>query len=194
MDQKEIDELLKKGNVDNFNKKQEELYNKLSNKINQTGSNKQEIEKNKKKGKVLGQLSKVTEEAEAGTNMVMNFLDNVLTITSKMKEKLNAQKDNEENKLIDEMLDSTELIENLIFNAMDAFQFQDINRQKLMKVMYTLAKLNEYLNDLLGADNDEDQTFGHDIENTSLFQKDGKKSDVDSVIEEFKKTNKNNND
>ena len=194
MDQKEIDELLQKGNVDNFNKKQEEIYNKLSNTINQKESTKQEIENNKKKGKVLGQLSKVTEEAEAGTNMVMNFLDNVLTITSKMKEKLNAHKENEDNKLIDEMLDSTELIENLIFNAMDAFQFQDINRQKLMKVMYTLAKLNEYLNDLLGADNDENVTFGHDIENTSLFQKDGKKSDVDSVIEEFKKTNKDNND
>ncbi len=194
MDQKEIDELLKKGNVDNFNKKQEEIYNKLSNSINQNESKKNEIDNNKKKGKVLGQLSKVTEEAEAGTNMVMNFLDNVLTITSKMKEKLNAHKENEDSKLFDEMLDSTELIENIIFNAMDAFQFQDINRQKLMKVMYTLAKLNEYLNDLLGAENDEDKTFGHDIENTSLFHKDGKKSDVDSVIEEFKKTNKDNND
>ena len=187
MDQKEIDELLKQGNVENFNKKQEELYNKLSDSIN--NDNKKKI--NKKKGKVLGQLSKVSEEAEAGTNMVMNFLDNVLTVTGKMKEKLNNHKNSqEENEFIDQMLDSTELIENLIFNSMDAFQFQDINRQKLMKVMYTLAKLNEYLNDLLGADNDEDQTFGHDIENTSLFQKDGKKSDVDSVIEEFKKSNK----
>ena len=36
-----------------------------------------------KKGEVMGQLSKVSEEAEEGTTLVMNYLENMLNIATK---------------------------------------------------------------------------------------------------------------
>jgi hypothetical protein len=68
---------------------------------------------------------------------------------------------------------------------MDAFQFQDIGRQKLMKVMYTLSKLNEYLNELLGGHEDRGREFGSTIEKKTLEQ-DKEKAVVDNIISEYK--------
>ena len=149
---------------------------------------------NKKDGVVMGQLSTVSKEAEAGTNMVMNFLENALVVNEKQKKNINELIAKEENELsikdfknfVKNSNDSILLIDDLIFNAMDAFQFQDINRQKLDKVMHTLAKLNEYLNELLGMNEKKGQTFGHSIEKTNL-QRDSNKDDVDNIIETFKK-------
>jgi hypothetical protein len=185
MDQKEIDEILKRGDLGQFDKRQQELSVKLE----QAGSPLPQ-----RQGEVIGQLSKVSEESEAGTNMVMNFLENVMTVLSKMKNyhktcEARLQADPAAVRSADVLKfygDTVFLVEDLIFNAMDAFQFQDINRQKLMKVMYTLAKLNEYLNELLGTEAEKSKLFGHDIENTSL-QKDRKKSEIDSLISSLQK-------
>jgi hypothetical protein len=87
--------------------------------------------------------------------------------------------------------DSSFLIEDLVFNAMDAFQFQDINRQKLMKVMHTLSQLNNYLNDLLGYDEPEDGkpvNFGKNIESKTLAT-DLNKENVDDIVAQFKNSN-----
>lgn len=186
MDQKEIDELLKAGAFKEYNKKQEELIRNISEK------RKTEVSPAKKEGKVMGQLSRVTEEAEAGTNMVMEFMENVLNTISKQKDFLKdireryKEKPSEIN--VDEVLtfvsDGLFLVEEHIFNAMDAFQFQDIGRQKLMKVMYTLARLNEYLNELLGSEGDQSQEFGSQIEEKTL-EKDKEKVDVDSIVADF---------
>lgn len=203
MDQKEIDELLKKGSLDDFSEKQQEIFQQIGHPQPsqpspppQAAAPEGDAAGRRKEGRVIGQLSKVSEEAEAGTNMVMNYLENVITIISKLK---NYQKNVEAKFQADPAAvhlpdvfqfinDTTFLIEDLIFNAMDAFQFQDINRQKLMKVMYTLARLNEYLNELLGVDEQKEKTFGHQIEQTGL-QKDAQKDDVDMLIEEFQKKN-----
>lgn len=146
-----------------------------------------------KKGKVMGQISRVTEESEAGTNMVMGYLENVLTVISRQQ---NFIKDigtmyRENPKAIDVgevlgfLMDNMNSIEEQIFHAMDAFQFQDIGRQKLMKVMYTLSKLNEYLNELLGSDSsDTSKVFGHTIEKKTLEQ-DKNKKEVDQVIANY---------
>ncbi len=183
MDQREIDEILKQGSPAALDRKQQELSGKLE----AAGL------PARRQGEVIGQLSRVSEESEAGTNMVMNFLENVITVLSKMK---NYQKKCEASLQADPSAvrsgdvlkfygDTVFLVEDLIFGAMDAFQFQDINRQKLMKVMFTLAKLNEYLNELLGTAAEKDRTFGRNIEGTSL-QKDKYRDEVDSLIEGFK--------
>ncbi len=185
MDQKEIDSLFSQGSITEFNKKQEELIQNLSTKEKREAAH--------KKGKVIGQLSKVTEESEAGTNMVMGYLENVLSVISKqqsfIKDILVKYKENPSNIYTDEVLsyldDNNMVIEDLIFSAMDAFQFQDIGRQKLMKVMYTLARLNEYLNELLGGEENKEKAFGHQIEKRTL-EKDKDKELVDNIIGNFK--------
>ena len=85
--------------------------------------------------------------------------------------------------------DITTLIEEEIYAAMDAFQFQDIGRQKLMKVMYTLGKLNEYLNELLGQESSKDRQFGRNIDKKTL-EKDKNKDEVDALIAQFKNEQK----
>jgi hypothetical protein len=184
MDQREIDEIMNKGNLTQIDKKQKEITQKLEAKGVVTPP--------PHRGEVIGQLSRVTEESEAGTNMVMNFLENVLTVLSKMKSfqksteaKMQAAPDTvKAAEVLTFYKDTVFLAEDLIFGAMDAFQFQDINRQKLLKVMFTLAKLNEYLNELLGTETDKNQQFGHNIESTTL-QKDSRKDEVDSLIQDF---------
>ncbi|MGE5343249.1 MAG: hypothetical protein ACM3SY_17395 [Candidatus Omnitrophota bacterium] len=182
MDQKEIDSLFSQGSITEYNKKQEELMRSLSEKEG-AGF---------KKGKVIGQLTRVNEESEAGTNMVMGFLENVLSVISKqqgfIRDILGEYKKNPNAIYIDEVLtylnDNNAAIEELIFSAMDAFQFQDIGRQKLMKVMYTLARLNEYLNELLGGEDSKEKQFGHQIEKRTL-EKDKDKDIVDNIVENF---------
>jgi hypothetical protein len=205
MDQKEIDALISQGSVADFNKKQEELLKNLADKATPSPppatpdeDSNSLLEPGKpetaeeKRGRVMGQLSRVTEEAEAGTNMVMGYLENVLTVVSRQQGFLTdiIDKYAENPSVIDvgEALsfikDNNTVVEELIFSAMDAFQFQDIGRQKLLKVMYTLAKLNEYLNELLGGDADRNKIFGHKIEKKTLEQ-DKNKSEVDSIIASF---------
>jgi hypothetical protein len=199
MDQKEIDALINQGSVEEFNKKQEELIKNLTDKSTSSSapiaSDSPPIPPvAEKKGKVMGQLSRVTEESEAGTNMVMGYLENVLNLISKqhgfIQDMSDMYQENPTAININEALsfvgDNLKTIEEAIFSAMDAFQFQDIGRQKLMKVMYTLAKLNEYLNELLGGETEKDKTFGNRIEKKTMEQ-DKDKSDVDEIVAGFQK-------
>jgi len=208
MDQKEIDALIQQsqGTLAEFSKKQEQLIKNLSGKKEPQISPKStpspsppanpqvNREESRRKGKVMGQLSRVTEESEAGTNMVMGYLENVLTVIGKqqcfirdIREKYN---ENAQEINVDEALcfldENLTLIEELIFNAMDAFQFQDIGRQKLMKVMYTLSRLNDYLNELLGGEEDRGKLFGRQIEQKTLDQ-DKEKEMVDGLVSNYKK-------
>jgi len=209
MDQSEIDALLDGGNLEEENKKQQDIVNSLIKPAETEASNEidnippteepEKPKKPKKKGAVMGQLSKVSQEAEEGTTLVMNYLENMLNIATKQKEysaKLETElKNNTLIKSTDEIIayfkDSSFLIEDLIFNAMDAFQFQDINRQKLMKVMHTLTQLNTYLNDLLGddsVDDDKPLNFGRNIEDKTLAT-DLDKENVDDIIAQFQNSN-----
>ncbi len=201
MDQSEIDALLSGGNLEKENKKQQDIVNSLT---DTTVDPPKKASENKaidgasklpKKGEVMGQLSKVSEEAEEGTTLVMNYLENMLNIAQKQKEytdKLeNDFKNNSLQKstkdIIDYFKDSSFLFEDLIFTAMDAFQFQDINRQKLMKVMHTLAQLNNYLNDLLGNEDVKEEgpvNFGRNIEEKTLVS-DHEKENVDDIVAQY---------
>ncbi len=183
MDQKDIDALFNQGSISEFNKKQDELIKSLAEK------EKRDV----KKGKVIGQLSRVSEESEAGTNLVMGYLENVLTVISKQQSFIkditgSYQKNPAASEFLEAlsfMGDNMTAIEDLIFSAMDAFQFQDIGRQKLLKVMYTLSKLNQYLNELLGGEESREKTFGHQIEKRTL-EKDKDKDRVDTIIDTYK--------
>lgn len=115
-------------------------------------------EKNKKV-KTMDHMTGDAREAEAGANPVPGYLQNILNVVSKQKDFIKditeKYKQNPEAINIIEVLtfldDNTTFIEKLIHNAIEAFQLQDIGKQKLMKVMYTLSQLKEYLNELLGT-------------------------------------------
>ncbi len=202
MDQSEIDALLSNGNSEEYDQKQQGLIDNLTN-IPSTSKLEDVPIKPKngevKQGKVMGQLSRVSEEAEEGTTLVMNYLENVLNIASKQKQYVSKLDEgmqtntltNTTEDIIAYFKDSSFLIEDLVFNAMDAFQFQDINRQKLMKVMHTLSQLNNYLNDLLGDDESEKGkpvNFGKNIESKTLTT-DLDKQNVDDIVAQFKSSN-----
>ncbi len=232
MDQNAIDELLKSGSFAEEDNKQQEIYENLTSKTEETDEAEVDFQavaesiaaeatgvaaatepvaepvtetaepeptpqqaavtEAQKRGKVMGQISKVTEASEEGTNLVMNYLDKVLTLISQQNKFIGDISKLNENcpgavdvaEVMQYLKEYSQSIENTIFDAMDAFQFQDINRQKLMKVMYTLAKLNEYLNDLLGYEADKPDHFGHQIDNKTMVS-DQDKSDVDQIINDF---------
>lgn len=195
MDQKEIDELLKKGSFEAYNQKQDELIKHMGDKDKPKPPEPPEPAEasQPKKGEVMGQLSRVTEESEEGTNVVMGFMENVLNTVSKQqgfisdikKRYMENPTDIDINEVLCFVSDSLTLIEENIFSAMDAFQFQDIGRQKLMKVMYTLARLNEYLNELLGGEAERAKIFGKKIEEKSL-EKDKDKDRVDHIVDDYR--------
>ena len=73
-----------------------------------------------------------------------------------------------------------------IFQAMELMQFNDINRQKIERVMFVIRKLSLYLNNLF-EDDDTSKNIAiakhiHGDENDDLAG-----DDLDKLIEEFSK-------
>ena len=198
MDQNEIDSLVRQGSVSSENERQQALIQGLAARSGghpQEGAGKTSPGHDARRaGKVMGQITRVTEESEAGTNLVMNFMEQVLSSVGRLQHFLSDiqtfYQENPQSVNLDEVFTFCETsateIEETIFQAMDAFQFQDINRQKLMKVMYTLAKLNDYLNELLGYDSDRSQEFGHQIEDKTMA-KDQDRTTVDDIVTQYQK-------
>lgn len=195
MDQNEIDSLIQAGSVSGENERQQALIQGLAARSTghpQEGAGKPVPQDPRPAGRVMGQITRVTEESEAGTNLVMNYMEQVLSSVGRLQHFLkdirSFYRESPQSVNLDEVFTfcdtSASEIEETIFQAMDAFQFQDINRQKLMKVMYTLAKLNDYLNELLGYDSDRSQEFGHQIEDKTMA-KDLNRNAVDDIVTQF---------
>jgi hypothetical protein len=134
-------------------------------------------------------------QVENGSDVVMNLLENILAVLGKMKNYLASSEEKYKTnpaaastlEVLRYFEDMTLLIQDLVFSTMDAFQFQNSNRQKLMKVMSTLSKLSECLNDLLGGEmqakpagqGGESPAQAHDIK-------------LDAVASEVQELQKNN--
>jgi hypothetical protein len=187
MDQGEIDKLLEGGDISRLNQEEEKLIKKIEDRHKSKNSSKHPS------GEVVGEISQVTEDSETGTNMVLGYLENVLNVTDRQRkfiEGVETEFKKTEGKVqigVDEILqfskDSLKIIDNIIFDAMDAFQFEDIARQKLMRVMHTLSALNNYLNEILGVDTRK-LAFGKNIAGKKL-EKDKDKIAVDQIVKEF---------
>ncbi len=162
MQQNEIDELFKKSDEDikELNKKEEEIK-----------------KKSKLRGKVIEQLTKITEESEKGSNIVMDYLEKTLNILAELRTL--AEKNELTRKKFNEIITTAE---NNIYSALDAFQFQDITRQKLLKVMFILAKLHGYLTELLGFEPEEEQTVEKAI-NKNIEKRDAFEGDINEEVE-----------
>jgi hypothetical protein len=136
-------------------------------------------------GRVIGQLDSITRLAEEGATEALTGLghclagvDDVLQVLMKVK----AAGD-----LSDLGAAETKLqqVQDSLYATMSALQFQDINTQKLYKVMAMLAELNDYLNDLVGFPAPRPKyVVAKNIDQVDLV-KDQNKSQVDDLVKQF---------
>lgn len=140
----------------------------------------------KNSGKVIGQLSTITQQSEQGATEAMSLLEkSMAAVEAALQEwekvKLLVPAENRSG-----LENSLAVIQDSLFSTLSAFQFQDINTQKLYKVMSMLADLSDYLNDLVGVPDNPRPTWvvASGIENVDLV-KDKSKTDVDDLVKQF---------
>ena len=140
----------------------------------------------KHSGKVIGQLSTITKQSEQGATEAMGQLEKTMAAAE-----LAVQEWEKVKPLVPAanragLDNSLAVIQDTLFGTLSAFQFQDINTQKLYKVMSMLAELSDYLNDLVGVPDNPRPTWvvAKGIEDVDLV-KDKSKSDVDDLVKQF---------
>ena len=132
-------------------------------------------------------LRKQIKEFEEFTNNQSNLLNslslkfpNINVFNEHLK---NAQEVNDKLKSLKANLDDED---NHIFQAMELMQFNDINRQKIERVMSVIRKLSLYLNNLFEDDNSHQEVAVarhiHGDETSDLIG-----DDLDKLIAEFNK-------
>lgn len=166
-----------------------------------------------KEHKVVNQLNEVAEDSEKKVSQIFDVLSFILDENSEMQqevktinkfmisqvsllEALSAKFPNVE--VLNENLISAKSIQpsldvisgkldeenNQIFVAMDLMQFNDINRQKIERVMSVIKKLSSYLNGLF-----EDTTDKPEVQIAKHISGDSDttvdESDIESLISEF---------
>lgn len=132
-------------------------------------------------------LRKQIKEIEEFTNKQSNLLNSLSikfpSINVFNEHLQNAQDVNEKLKSLKANLDDED---NHIFQAMELMQFNDINRQKIERVMSVIRKLSLYLNNLFEDDNSHQEVAVarhiHGDETSDLIG-----DDLDKLIAEFNK-------
>ena len=141
----------------------------------------------KHSGKVIGQLSTITKQSEQGATEAMSRLEKSLAATElavQEWEKVKSLLPTSSHAGLDSSLAT---IQDSLFGTLSAFQFQDINTQKLHKVMSMLTDLSDYLNDLVGVPDNARPSWvvTKGIENIELVE-DKNKTDVDDLVKQFR--------
>ncbi len=136
-------------------------------------------------GKVIGQLDSINKMAEEGAIEALNGLEQcVAGVDGVLQDlaKIMAGGDLSGLNAADTKLRK---VQDGLYATMNSLQFQDINTQKLRKVMAMLAELNDYLNELVGFPKPR-PTFvvAKNIEGTDLVM-DKNKAQVDALVKEF---------
>jgi hypothetical protein len=137
-------------------------------------------------GRVIGQLSTITKQSEQGATEAMDQLEKSMAaveVAMQAWEKIKTLIPPASREELDRSLVA---IQDNLFGTLSAFQFQDINTQKLYKVMSMLAELSDYLNTLLGVPDNPRPTWvmAKGIEDVDL-EKDKSKTDVDNLVKQF---------
>ena len=105
--------------------------------------------KEKEETRVVAKLYKVTRETEEKTVKLMEMLEQAMNAATDCMSLTEQIQDQELKDKINEKLNE---INDILFNAMNHLQFQDITRQKIERVIAALKKLNDYLNEWFGTD------------------------------------------
>ena len=140
----------------------------------------------KHSGKVIGQLSTITKQSEQGATEAMGQLEKTMAAAELAVQEWEKVKSLVPAASRAGLDNSLATIQDTLFGTLSAFQFQDINTQKLYKVMSMLAELSDYLNDLVGVPDNPRPTWvvAKGIEDVDLV-KDKSKSDVDDLVKQF---------
>ena len=140
----------------------------------------------KHSGKVIGQLSTITKQSEQGATEAMGQLEKTMAAAELAVQEWEKVKSLVPAASRGGLDNSLATIQDTLFGTLSAFQFQDINTQKLYKVMSMLAELSDYLNDLVGVPDNPRPTWvvAKGIEDVDLI-KDKSKSDVDDLVKQF---------
>ena len=140
----------------------------------------------KHSGKVIGQLSNITKQSEQGATEAMGQLEKAMAAAELAVQEWEKVKSLVPAASRAELDNSLAAIQDTLFGTLSAFQFQDINTQKLYKVMSMLAELSHYLNDLVGVPDNPRPTWvvARGIEDVDLV-KDKSKADVDDLVKQF---------
>jgi hypothetical protein len=140
----------------------------------------------KHSGKVIGQLSTITKQSEQGATEAMGQLEKTMAAAELAVQEWEKVKSLVPAASRAGLDNSLATIQDTLFGTLSAFQFQDINTQKLYKVMSMLAELSDYLNDLVGVPDNPRPTWvvAKGIEDVDLV-KDKSKTDVDDLVKQF---------
>ena len=140
----------------------------------------------KNSGKVIGQLSTITKQSEQGATEAMGQLEKTMAAAELAVQEWEKVKSLVPAASRAGLDNSLATIQDTLFGTLSAFQFQDINTQKLYKVMSMLAELSDYLNDLVGVPDNPRPTWvvAKGIEDVDLV-KDKSKTDVDDLVKQF---------
>ena len=98
----------------------------------------------KNSGKVIGQLSTITKQSEQGATEAMGQLEKTMAAAELAVQEWEKVKSLVPVASRAGLDDSLATIQDSLFGTLSAFQFQDINTQKLYKVMSMLAELSDY--------------------------------------------------
>jgi len=149
--------------------------------------------------RVIGELGAVTAVTERETNKVMDKLDQISLLLDQQRNMVNEIMGSDSAKnpaiqnSIQQIIAAGNDIQNKVYEAMDLMQFQDISRQKLERIMHHLRQIHDYILDLLGTGFQSEQphkvSLSHSISDTGTTP-DEKKSQADSVINEFRSSQK----
>lgn len=136
-------------------------------------------------GRVIGQLDSISRLAEEGTTEALTGLERCMAGVDDVLQVLMKIRTSGDSSELDAAETKLKQVQESLYTTMSALQFQDINTQKLYKVMAMLAELNDYLNDLVGFPRPR-PTFlvAKNIEEADLV-KDKNKSQVDDLVKQF---------
>lgn len=112
---------------------------------------KKELERRQyqEEGKVIAKLYKVTRETEEETVKLMEMIEKAMDITTECTSIADEVENEDVKKRLTDKLNE---LNDILFNAINHLQFQDITRQKIERVIVALKKLNDYLNEWFGTD------------------------------------------
>ncbi len=105
--------------------------------------------KEKEETRVIAKLYKVTRETEEKTVELMEIIEKAMDIAGECLTIVEEVKDEEVKNKLTEKLNG---INEVLFEAINHLQFQDITRQKIERIIAALKKLNDYLNEWFGTD------------------------------------------
>ena len=146
-----------------------------------------------KDAKLITEINGVTSVTERETNKVMDKLDMISQLVDRQRNLITEMMGHESAQnptvqaAIQQIMAAGSDVQNIVWEAMDLMQFQDITRQKLERIIHHLRQIHDYIVDLLGTGFKQEAqaiSVSRTIAQTGTTP-DENKSHADSVVNDF---------